>query len=234
MEAADMTTAQPLSPVQAELLRQILNDGNSQVGETLEMLLGQPVQNLEIRTWMESLTELRRKIPTEPVMAVRIGFEGDVQGQFLFMQSSEMSRELKELLNAQAAGHVNNEYDATSYVRSDWIQPDRSDTGISEERLGDVLGEFGNVLFGNYLTALYNRCELATFLEVPDVQLQGRHEGFLATALQYFTAQTERCFLVEVDCAMAETRIHFWLVMLTGTEGFRTMLEKNQDRLKRE
>lgn len=218
--------AQPLSAVQAELLRQILNEGNPQVGVTLEMLLGQQAEGLEVSTRMENLSEVRKRIPNEPMMSVKIGFEGDIEGRFIFMQPISMSRGLKDAISDQLAGHVSGTSDAASYVRGDWVQANRSRASLSEEKLRDVLGELSNVLFGNYLTAIYSRCTLATFQELPDVLVPDHENKFLASALQYFTGRAERCFLAEVDCKVGGHPIHFWLVMMAEPQGFQAMLEK--------
>ena len=217
--------AQPLSPVQAELLRQVLNAGNAQVGVTLEMLLGQKADNLEVRTRMENLSRLKSKIPDEPMLSVKISFEGDIEGRFIFAQPVSMSKGLKDALSDQLTGHSSGSDDAASYVRQDWVLANRAKVGLSDDKVADVLGELSNVLFGNYLTAIYSRCALATFQELPEVLVPDREGKFLSNAVQYFTGRAERCFLAEVDCKIGGHPVHFWLVMLAEPQGFHAMLE---------
>lgn len=222
--------AQPLSHLQTELVRQILNDGNPRIGETLEMLLGLKAENAKIRTWMENLSEVTRKIPNEPMMAVKIAFEGDIEGTFIFAQPVSMSHGLTDALKEQLASHASLPGDAASYVRADWVLSGRPTTALDDEKLKDFLGELANVLFGNYLTAIYSRCALATFQESPEVRVPDRQGEILAHALEHFDGRAERCFLVQVDCTVGDHPIHFWLVMMSDPEGFRAMLDNIRKR----
>lgn len=219
------TSFQPLSQVQAEVLRQILNEGNAQIPSTLEMILGERPQDLQVRTTMAKLNELQRKVPDEPMVSVRIRFEGDIEGQFLFLQPRSMSKGLKNVLKALFGGRASTSMDAAGYIRDDWVQANRASTEMSDERVKDTLGELSNVLFGGYLTTLYSRCSLATFLELPEVLYPDDEGEYLRSALNHFTGRSERCYIADVQCMLGENHIHFWLVMMAEPEGFRSMLD---------
>lgn len=217
--------SQPLSPVEAELLRQILNDGNAQVGQTVEMIFGEHPEEIQVKTRMEKLADVRDKFPMEPMSSVKIGFEGDINGVFLFLQPQSMSRGTRDAFKAMFSGNASATRDAAGYVRNDWVSANRASASISDDRYRDALGELSNILFGNYLTAIYSRCSLATFQELPDVLNPDNKMQYLMDALNHFTGRAERCFLAEVRCSVGGNRIHFWLVMMAEPEGFRAMLQ---------
>jgi chemotaxis protein CheY-P-specific phosphatase CheC len=223
------TQISPLSPIQAELLRQILNDGNTQVGPTLEMVLGQTPEDLHIKTTMVKLSEVKERIPNEPAVSVRIGFEGDINGQFLLLQPLSVYAGTRNVLKALVSGQAGGGHDAADFMRDEWIQANRAEVDLTDERVRDVLGELGNVLFGNYLTAIYNRCSLATFQELPEVRNPDEERKFLREALDHYSQVAERAFVVEANCTMGEENVHFWLVMMAEPEGFKSMLEHLAD-----
>ena len=220
-----MNTSQPLSQVQAEVLRQTLNEGNAQIAGTVEMILGERPQDLQVRTALTKLHDLKATVPDEPMISVRILFEGDIEGQFLFLQPRSMSKGIEDAVKAQLGGHASASLDAAEYIRDDWVQATRGDSAMSDERVKDTLSELGNVLFGAYLTALYNRCALATFLELPEVLYPDDEGEYLRSALNHFTGRSERCFVADVQCMLGDKHIHFWLVMMAEPEGFRSILD---------
>ena len=220
---------QPLSPVQAELLRQILNRGNDQVGGTLQMILGQEPHDLTVTTSMTRLIELDRKIPDEPTVSVRIQFEGDIKGLFLLFMPKGNPHGDQAAFKALFSGQSGGEYDPASYVRADWVQPGQGQANTSDERIRDTMSELGNVLFGAYLTALYSRCSMATFLELPEVLYPDNERAYLTEALEHYRQVAERSFMVEIKGLLGEHPIHFWLVMMAEASGFKSMLEATSE-----
>jgi chemotaxis protein CheY-P-specific phosphatase CheC len=221
---------QPLSPVQAEMLRQILSQGNDQVGGTLQMILGQEPHDLTVKTSMIRLMELDRKIPDGPMVSVRIQFEGDIKGLFLLLLPQGNPHGEQAAFKALFSGQSGGEYDPASYVRADWVQPGQGQVNSSDERIRDTMSELGNVLFGAYLTALYSRCSMATFLELPEVLYPDNERDYLTEALEHYRQVAERSFMVEVKGSLGEHPIHFWLVMMAEAKGFKSMLEAVSER----
>ena len=91
------------------------------------------------------------------------------------------------------------------------------------------MSELGNVLFGAYLTALYSRCSMATFLELPEVLYPDNERAYLTEALEHYRQVAERSFMVEIKGLLGEHPIHFWLVMMAEASGFKSMLEATSE-----
>lgn len=215
----------PLSPVQAELLRQILNDGNQQVGPALQMILAQEPDSLQVKTSMVKFADLEALFGSDPLVTVKIGFEGDIKGEFLFLQPESEAEGLRQALRALCQGDVMAVSNAAEYIRGDWVSANRAEGGVSEQKLQDALGELGNVLFGGYLTAIYSHCAMATFQELPAVKMPDRDQLLFQKALEIYSGQAERVFLAEISCSIGEHPVHFWLVMMAQPAGFHAMLE---------
>ncbi len=85
--------------------------------------------------------------------------------------------------------------------------------------------ETGNVLFGIYLTALYNSCKLGTYQDVPTTAVVDEQHSVLKRALSRNTKETNIAFLIEIDYVIAQKSLKAWLLMLPLKSGLDAILE---------
>lgn len=214
-----------ISSAQAEVARQIFNGGNPQVGGTMQMIFGEVPQQLDIHTRMLPLNEVAGRFGTDPLITVHIGFSGDLRGQFLFLQQeSEFARLRKALQNALGRP-ARTAREETDYLVPDWLQ-DREAQARDEGKIRDALGELGNILLGSYLTAVYSRCEQATFQELPETRIPDKKQEWLRGALRDYAESADRAFMADVSCAVHGETFRFRLLLVTDRESLLAMLGK--------
>jgi len=217
----------PLSQLQAEILRQILNGGNAEVAPTLEMMVGAPLENLEIKTSMLMMADVPSRVGSGPLNTVRVGIEGDIEGDFLFLQTERDFKVLKKALEPVIGGPVRTVHNATDYMVPDWLE-DRRQQPEFETRVRDAVGELGNVLFGAYLTAIYSRCKMATFQGLPQSTLPDLDQVVLKGLLKRYSQVAERVFLVEISCSVNDGPFLIRLLMFAQPSTFLAMLAAPQ------
>jgi hypothetical protein len=217
----------PLTSLQAEMLRQILSTGNEQVREALETALEPAFRKLEIHTAMERLKELPAKLGSSPLATVRIPIDGDLKGEFLYLQDDADFKVLKKALAAKVAGPVHTVNEATDYLIPNWLEDHRGSDSPREldAKVREAVNEMSDRLFGAYLTTIYTRCHMATFLELPQATIPDARQTVLKSALDKYGKVAERAFLVDATCVAGDEQFRFYLVMFAEPEGLRTMLE---------
>jgi len=216
----------PLSSLQAEMLRQILSSGNEQVRGSLESLLGPSLQQVEIHTAMARLSDLPARFGEQPLVTISISIDGDLNGEFFFLQTEHDFRSLKKALSSVVSEPVHTVNEATDYLIPNWLEH-RQETrpGEALARIREALDDLSDKLFAAYLNTVYNRFHLATFLEVPVAAIPDREQAALRAALKKYGEVSERAFLVETTCTFGDEDFQFWLVMLAEPGGLHMMLE---------
>jgi chemotaxis protein CheY-P-specific phosphatase CheC len=216
----------PLTGLQAEMLRQILSKGNEQVHDALETTLGPAFSKLEIHTAMQRLKELPARLGQAPLVTVRIPIDGDLKGEFLYLQDETDFQMLKQALAAKVAGPVHTVNEATDYLIPNWLEDHHGgeSPGELDVKVREAVNEMSDRLFGAYLTTIYTRCHMATFLELPQATIPDARQSVLKAALEKYTKVAERAFLVDATCTAGEEPFRFYLVMFAEPEGLRAML----------
>lgn len=212
-----------MSHAEAELVRQTFDASNRQLPDTLRTALGDEPAALETSSRMIPLSHLAREIGSGSQVVVRIGFGGDLNGVFLFLQRETDFDGMSAALQATLGGELHTENEATDYLVPDWLRERRAQ-GVDEGKISDALGELGNALLGGYLTAVYSACEMATFQDLPEVLLHDAQQEWLYEAIEAHRRQADLAFLASVSCQAREQPIRFSLVVITALEGLRAMV----------
>jgi hypothetical protein len=222
----------PLTSLQAEMLRQILASGNDQVRNILQSLLGPSLQQVEIHTAMIRLSDLPGKFGEQPLITINISIDGDLNGEFFFLQSEQDFRALKMALAAVISEPVHTVNEATDYLIPNWLEHrQQANPGETLGKVREALDDLSDKLFTAYLNTVYERFHMATFLELPVATIPDRKQSALRAALNKYGQVSERAFVVDGACTVGDDAIHFWLVMLAEPGGLQAMLEglKNGD-----
>jgi chemotaxis protein CheY-P-specific phosphatase CheC len=216
----------PLTSLQAEMLRQILAGGNEQVRSVLQSLLGPSLQQVEIHTAMIRLSDLPEKFGEQPLITINISIDGDLNGEFFFLQSEQDFRALKMALAAVISEPVHTVNEATDYLIPNWLEhrPQVS-PGETLGKVREALDDLSDRLFAAYLNTVYERFHMATFLELPVATIPDREQAVLRGALKKYGEVSERAFLVDTTCTLGDDSFQFWLAMLAEPGGLHTMLE---------
>lgn len=221
--------SESISPAQAEIARQVLNDGNPQVETTLRMLFGETPRQFDLRTRMLSMEQIRAEFGTGPLVTVRVAFAGDLRGVFLFLQRESEFARLRNALQHTLGQPARTGNEETDYLVPDWLQDRQAQAG-DDRKIRDALGEMGNVLLGGYLTAVYSRCTLATFQELPETKVPDRQQEWLQDALNGPGEPADRVFAVEVTCAVRDETFTFFMLTVIERDDLLGLLEKLRQR----
>lgn len=215
-----------LTSLQAEMLRQILAGGNEQARSALQSLLGPSLQQVEIHTAMVRLANLPDKFGEQPLVTVSISIDGDLNGEFFFLQSEQDFRALKKALSSVISEPVHTLNEATDYLIPNWLEHrQQASPGETLGKVREALDDLSDKLFAAYLNTVYERFHMATFLELPVATIPDRKQSALRAALNKYGQVSESAFVVDGACTVGDDAIHFWLVMLAEPAGLQAMLE---------
>jgi chemotaxis protein CheY-P-specific phosphatase CheC len=216
----------PLTSLQAEMLRQILANGNAGARSTLQSLLGSSLQQVEIHTAMARLSDLPGMFGEQPLVTINISIEGDLNGEFFFLQSEHEFRMLKKALSMVVSQPAHTVNEATDYLIPNWLERrEAASPGEALARVREALNDLSDKLFAAYLNMVYERFHLATFLEAPVAAIPDEEQAMLRAALKKYGEVSERAFLVDATCTLGDDGFQFWLVMLAEPDGLHMMLE---------
>jgi chemotaxis protein CheY-P-specific phosphatase CheC len=219
-----------LSESQLGFLQEVMECGNSQVKPTLEMLTAQTVDQLSIQLRIIPSSEVSRYMDMnpEPLATVIGSMHGDVEGMFYFLQSKKDFLSLGHILIDSISSSIKRmANEPTEYLIPDWLKEQRSenlDTEELEAQMFDAVSEMGNVLFGIYLTALYNGCKLGVYYDTPTNEWDDQHL-LLEQALRKNKNESNCAFVIRVDYTVAGENLRAWLLMLPDLNGLRAMID---------
>ena len=220
-----------LSEQQLSHLHEIMEDGNSNIASTLEMLTGQHIDRhtatIKVIPGIQAMGSM--KLGYGPLATVLSAIQGDVECDFLFLQNQSDFKNLCEVMGptlTDKALHTVN--DAANYMIADWLiaeEQDEVDSTALQAQMKDAITEMGSVLFGTYLTALYTSCSLATYQDFPVATLKDEQQSMLEDALLQNRRESNIAIVFEIECSIAQKSLKLILLMLPRMSGLRAMLD---------
>ena len=227
-------TPKKLSAAQIGFLHKVIDGGNRHVCTTLEMLTGQSVDQHSVRTQvipgvdaMELLALM--DLDPGPGASVISSVHGDVEGNFLFLQTRRDFQTLSQVMGPTLIGGARRAVNgAEDHSKPDWLIEQRHQDLDSRElqaQMLDTITEMGNVLFGIYLTAFYSDCKLTAFQDVPTASLVDDPQSLLMKTLSWKSRGANIAFVIEIDYVIAQKTLKAWLLMLPLMSGLRAMFD---------
>jgi len=223
-------TPMKLSDAQIKFLAKAMEGGNSNVSSTLEMLTGQTVDRHSVRINVirgGNLIKLMHFLWPGPLATVICNLSGDVEGDFLFLQSERDFETLSQVMGPNLTAHARQTINEANLV-PDWLKEQRHkklDGMEPQTQMLDVISELGNVLFGIYLAALYDTCNLATFQGVPNATLMDSQQSALKKAVFQNRKESNIAIVIEIEYVIVQKSLKAWLLMLPLMSGLRAMLD---------
>jgi chemotaxis protein CheC len=175
-----MIVVQQLSPLQADVLREVTNVGAGHAATALAQLAGVRIAIDVPQIWAAPLDEIvaRMAEPDEPVAIVSMRVLGDLAGQIMFVMRKDSAAALLDILLSRTPG--------TGTVESEM------------ERSG--LQETGNILASSFLNALARWMGKILLPSVPTVVIDRRD----AVTAQVGVADGESVLAAETMFALAQ------------------------------
>jgi len=175
-----------LTKLQEDALREIGHVGAQHAARALSKMLGQTVKAKLLKARMSALTELPNLVGDKEtlVSGIYLPVTGDISGSILMVFPQESTLILVDLL----------------------LKKKRGTTKEFDEMDKSALGEVGNILAGNCLTALSDMLEMHLVEHIPDFA-HGMVGALIENVAISFGRKAERALIIQVELRTEEIKV---------------------------
>lgn len=192
---------QILTEEQMDFLREVMNIGAGNAGTALQQMLQKPVDLKIPRVHTTAVTQISSIFdsPSLPVVCVRMGMVGDVNGDIFFIIPEESKERLVYLIKKATPGN--------------WQlnPPPPDDMGLS------ALVEIANIVTGVCLNAIHDFCRLNIYHTVP-VLAADMVQALLDEILIEMSYKVETVVAITNEFLIEEYQAHTYLLVIPSVE----------------
>ena len=194
---------QILSEEQMDFLKEMMNIGAGNACTALHKMIQHPVDLIIPRVHILSVTQVPSIFdsPSLPVVCVKMGMVGDVDGGVFFIMPGEYQETLLSMVEQATPGFIR--------LKNVKQKPD-------EMELSAII-EIANIITGVYLTAIHDFCRLNIYHTVP-VQAIDMVQAVLDEILIELNCSTEISIAVENEFTIGKYPIKAYLLVISSQE----------------
>ena len=192
-----------LTEEQLDFLKEMMNIGAGNVATALHKMLQHPVDLIIPKVHILSVTRVPSIFdsPSLPVVCVKMGMVGDVDGSVLFIISGEYQETLLSMVEQATPGFVR--------LKTIKLKPDELELS--------AIKEVGNIVTGVYLTAIHDFCRLNIYHTVPMPAID-MVQAVLDEILIELNYRTEMSIAVENEFTIGQYPVKTYLLVIPSAD----------------